>query len=194
MLARALVGAVAAAVILFILGFVFFATPLHHIAVKSLPDPQAASVQAVLAQNMPETGAYAVPSARTADQTTLYGRGPVATVHYNVRGYPVGDGATMVKGLLHMLAVGLLMAAGLYHLSRSIGSSGERLRLLLLGVVGATLFIHLRDPIWFHHSWGYALYLFFADTVSLALAGFAILKLLPATLHREGPAEAPTSV
>jgi hypothetical protein len=192
MLARALIGAVAAAIILFILGFVFFATPLHHIAVNSLPDPQAASVQTVLAQNMPATGAYAVPSARTADQTTLYGRGPIATVHYNVRGYPAGDGATMVKGFLHMLAVGLLMAAGLYHLSRNIGGFGERLRLLLLGVVGATLYIHLRDPIWFHQGWSYSVYLFVADTISLALAGLAILKLLPDTLHRAAPAEAPT--
>lgn len=194
MLARALVGAVAAAVILFVMGFILFATPLHHIAVKSLPDPQAASVQTVLAQNMPETGTYAVPSARTADQTTLYGRGPVATVHYNVRGYPVGDGATMLKGLVHMLAVGLLMAIGLYHLSRHIGSFSERMRLLLLGVVGATLFVHLRDPIWFHHGWTYAIYLFLADTVSLALAGLAILKLLPATLHSAAPADAPSDV
>ncbi len=85
----------------------------------------------------------------------------------------------MIGGFLHMLVVGLLMAVGLYTLSLYIPTAGERLRLLVLGVVGAAVFIRLGEPIWFHQDWGHAIYLFVADCVSLIVAGLVILKLLP---------------
>jgi hypothetical protein len=123
MIGRALIGAVAAAVAMFIVGFIFFATPINGIGMKSLPDPQAAAVQNALAQNLPETATYAVPSDATAGQTTLYGRGPIATIHYNTSGFAIGDPATMIGGFIHMLVVTLLMAVGLYTASRYIASA-----------------------------------------------------------------------
>jgi hypothetical protein len=193
MIGRALVGAALAALAMFILGFVFFATPLNNLAFKSLPDAQAASVQTVLAQNMPGTGTYAVPSDSTAQQTILYGRGPIATVHYNTNGFAVGGTSTMVGGLVHLFVVALLMAAGLGALSRYVPNFGEQVRLLVLGVVGAAVFTRLGEPIWFHHDWGHAIYRFVADCISLILAGLIILKLLPQA-RSAAPAEAPTEV
>lgn len=181
MIGRALIGAVAAAVAMFILGFIFFATPLAGIGTKSLPDPQAAAVQTSLAQNLPGTATYAVPSAATAGQTTLYGRGPIATIHYNSSGFAVGNPATMIAGFIHMLVVSLLMAVGLYTLSHYVASFAGRVKLLILGTLGATIFMRLGEPIWFHHDWGHAIYLFVADTISLGVAGLIILKLLPRT-------------
>ena len=191
MIGRALVGAVAAAVALFILGFIFFATPLNALGTKSLPDAQAASVQTVLAQNVPATGTYAVPSDASAQQTVLYGRGPIATIHYNSKGYAIGDPATMIGGFIQLLIVALLMAAGLAALSRYVPSRTEQIRMLVLGVLGATVFMRLGEPIWYHHDWGHAIYMFVADSISLIVAGLIILKLLP----RNGPAaaEAPTA-
>ncbi len=195
MIGRALIGAVAAAVAMFIIGFIFFATPLNGIGTKDLPDPQAAAVQNALAQNLPETATYAVPSDATAGQTTLYGRGPIATIHYNTSGFAIGDPATMIGGFIHMLVVALLMAVGLYTASRYIASFTERVRLLVLGTLGATIFMRLGEPIWFHHDWGHAIYLFIADSVSLIVAGLIILKLLPRThLAAGAPANAPTEV
>ena len=170
MIGRALIGAVAAAVAMFIVGFIFFATPLNGIGMKSLPDPQAAAVQNALAQNLPETATYAVPSDATAGQTTLYGRGPIATIHYNTSGFAIGDPATMIGGFIHMLVVTLLMAVGLYTASRYIASFTERVRLLVLGTLAGTIFMRLGEPIWFHHDWGHAIYLFIADSVSLIVA------------------------
>jgi hypothetical protein len=149
MIGRALIGAVAAAVAMFIIGFIFFATPLNGIGTRSVEDAQAAAVQTALAQNLPATGTYAVPSDATAGQTTLYGRGPIATIHYTVSGY--------------------------------VSSFRERAKLLILGTLGATIFMRLGEPIWFHHDWGNAIYLFIADTVSLIVAGLIILKMLPRT-------------
>ncbi len=179
MIGRALIGAVAAAFAMFILGFIFFATPLSGIGTNSLPDREAAAVQTALAQNLPETATYAVPSDATAGQTTLYGRGPIATIHYNTSGFAIGDAGTMIGGFIHMLVVTLLMAVGLYTASRYVASFGERVRLLVLGTLGATIFMRLGEPIWFHQDWGHAVYLFIADCTSLIAAGLVILKLLP---------------
>ena len=179
MIGRALVGAVAAAVAMFIIGFIFFATPLNGIGIKDLPDAQAAAVQTALAQNIPETATYAVPSDATAGQTSLYGRGPIATIHYNSKGFAIGDPATMIAGFIHMLVVALLLAVALSIVSGYVVSFAERAKLLILGTLGATIFMRLGEPIWFHHDWGNAIYLFIADTVSLIVGGLIILKLLP---------------
>lgn len=179
MIGRALLGAAAAAVALFILGFLFFASGLQGIATGALDNAQAAAVQQSLAANLPYTGTFQVPSGNTPEQTVMYGQGPIATIHYNRSGFAIGDPSVLLGGFLHMLVIALLMAAGLGALSRFVPSFGERVRMLVLAVVGATAFIHLREPIWFHHDWGHFLYLFVADTVSLVLAGFVILKLLP---------------
>ena len=195
MIGRAFIGAVVAAVAMFILGFLFFSTPLAGIGTKSLPDPQAAAVQTALAQNLPGTATYAVPSDATAGQTTLYGRGPIATIHYNSSGFAIGNPAIMIGGFIHMLVVTFLMAIGLYIVSRYVASFAERVKLLILGTLGATIFMRLGEPIWFHHDWGHAIYLFVADTVSLGVAGLIILKLLPRThLASAAPAGAPTDV
>ena len=188
MIGRALVGGVAAAIAMFIIGFIFFATPLYKLGTGSLDNRQAAAVQVALAQNMPGTGTYFVPSGDTPEQAVMYGRGPVATVHYNSSGYSVADPAAMVGGFLHMLVVCLLMAVGLYTLSLHIPSFGERVRLLVLGVVGAAIFMRLGEPIWYHQDWGHSIYLFIADSVAMIVAGLVILKLLP----RQGAAAAST--
>jgi hypothetical protein len=179
MIGRALVGGVAAAVAMFIIGFIFFATPLYKLGSGSLDNAQAAAVQQAMAQNIPQSGTYFVPSGDTPEQAVMYGRGPVATIHYNTGGYSIADPASMIGGFLHMLVVCLLMAVGLYTLSLHIPSFGERVRLLVLGVVGAAVFMRLGDPIWYHQDWGHAIYLFIADCVALIVAGLVILKLLP---------------
>lgn len=179
MIGRALIGGVAGAVVMFLLGFIFYATPLYNLGSGSLDDSRAAAVQVALAQNISETGTYFIPSDDTPQQTILYGRGPIATIHYNSRGFATQSSAVMIGGFVHMLVVALLMAVGLYTLSRYIPSFGERVRLLIVGVIAATAFMRLGEPIWFHQDWGHAVYLFLADSVSLIAAGLVILKLLP---------------
>ena len=191
MIGRAIIGAVAAAIAMFILGFIFFATPIANIGTKSVPDAQAAAVQMSLAQNLPQTGTYSVPSDVTAGQTTLYGRGPIATIHYNTSGFAIGDAGTMIGGFIHMFIVALLIAVGLYTVSLYVPSFTERARLLVLGVLGATIFMRLGEPIWYHHDWGHAIYLFVADTITLTVAGLIILKLLPRSLPSRAAATPP---
>ena len=195
MIGRAIIGAVAAAVAMFILGFIFFASGLQKTVTGSLEDVPAAAVQQALAANVPATGTYVVPDPEvSSNQTVMYGQGPVATIHYNVSGFPAMDSGALLGGFIHMLVVALLMAAGLYLASRHIAGFGERAKLLVLGVLGATIFMRLGEPIWSHYGWGYAIYLFIADTVSLIVAGLIILKMLPATVYRGAAGMAPTDV
>ncbi|MBK7283535.1 MAG: hypothetical protein IPI83_03180 [Sphingomonadales bacterium] len=46
-------------------------------------------MQTALAANLPKTGTYMVPDPSTQSGTTLYGKGPVAMVHYNSNGFPL---------------------------------------------------------------------------------------------------------
>lgn len=186
---RALIGAAVAAVVMFIIGFIFFATPLSKLGTGTLENAQAAAVQQALAANIPSTGTYAIPSADTPEQTVMYGRGPIATIHYNSKSFSVADPSIMVMGFVHMLIVTLLMAVGLFTVSRYVPSFSEKVRLLVLGTVGAAAFMRLGEPIWYHQDWGYAIYAFIADCVSLIAAGLVILKLLPRAPVAAAPAE-----
>lgn len=179
MMGRAAIGAVAAAVAMFILGFIFYATPLQKIATASASDAQAATVQQAMAANLPRTGTYFVPSADTQAQSTMYSQGPVATIHYNSGGFATAAPDVMIAGFIHMLIVAALMAAGLLMLSRRVIAFDEQFKLLVLGVLGATIFIRLGAPIWYHQDWTWAIYSFVADSISLIAAGVVILKLLP---------------
>ena len=178
-MARALIGAVAAAVAMFLLGFIFFATPLHSLAIGGLDDVQAAAVQQALNANLPQTGTYLVPDPDTPQQSVMYGKGGIATVYYNSSGFAASDTTAMIGGFIHMLVVTGLMAAGLYMLARYVQDFSEQVKLLVLGVLGAAVFMRLGEPVWYHHDWGHAIYMFIADSISLIAAGVIILKLLP---------------
>ena len=83
---RVVIGSAAAAVAMFIIGFIFFGLGLQNLAIKSVGDLQAAPIQQTLRAHIAETGTYAVPGDLSPEQTRMYGTGPVATIHYNVEG------------------------------------------------------------------------------------------------------------
>jgi hypothetical protein len=185
---RAFVGAVAAAVAMFIIGFLFYATPLQKIGVAGADNAQAAAVQQAMAANLTRTGTYFIPSADTAEQSTMYSQGPVATIHYNMGGFSVAAPEVMIGGFIHMLIVTLLMAAALYLLARHVTVFADQAKLLALGTLLATIYFRLGPPIWYHQDWVYAIYTFVADTISLGVAGLIILKLLPRWTTAAAPA------
>jgi hypothetical protein len=192
MIGRALVGAVAAAVAMFILGFIFFASGLQNVAIGDVDNARAAAIQQALAANLPNTGTFSIPDESTAEQTVMYGQGPISTIHYNSAGFAMGDAQTMAGGFVHYLVVALLMATALLTLSRYVVNFREQVKVLILGTLAGTVFVHLREPIWFHHDWTYAIYLLIVDSITIAAGGLIILKLLPRTMpHPAGTTTAP---
>lgn len=80
---RTVAGGIVAGFILFVIGFIFWATPLNRLAFTDAGAAESAAVQTALAQNLTRsgTGTYQIPNPDTAEGTVLYGKGPVASIH-----------------------------------------------------------------------------------------------------------------
>jgi hypothetical protein len=192
---RVIIGSVAAAVAMFIVGFIFFGPlGLSNLGSANLDDTQAAAVQQTLAANLPRTGTYFVPSpGRSAAQTVMYGQGPIATIHYNTDGFAATDPSALVGGLVFNFLIALLIGAALIGIDRRVPDFASRARVAVIVAVAAAAFTHLGEPIYFHHDWGHFIYLFVADSLALAVAGIVVAWFLPVS-RSAAPGDAPTDV
>ncbi|MET1110652.1 MAG: hypothetical protein ABWX67_03905, partial [Allosphingosinicella sp.] len=168
----------------FVIGFIFWATPLGELAYSKADEAQNAAVQASLAQNLtrkdPETGkisgtgTYIIPAHNNAAGAVLYGRGPIATVHFNTKGYSPDDMSMILPGFIVALVAGLLMAFGLAAAGGR--SFADLARLVVCFSLGFTVWEYLGSPIFNHYGWGYWIYTFIAESVSLIVAGLVVAR------------------
>lgn len=189
---RVILGSVVAAFAMFLIGFIFFATPLAKLGMASLDDSQAAAVQQAMAANLPRTGTYSVPGMDTQAQTNMFSRGPIATVHYNIGGFAATETGSLAMGFVLNFIVSLLIGAALIGIDRRVPDFGSRARVAVIIALAATAFTRLGEPIYWHHDWGHFIYVFIADAVALSAAGIIIAWFLPKA--RVAPADAPTDV
>lgn len=189
---RVILGSVAAAVAMFVIGFIFFGPlGLSNLATGNVDDVQAAAVQQSLAANLPRTGTYIVPQAeRSAAQTVMFGQGPIATIHYNTNGFAAMDTGSLVQGLVFNFVTALLFGLALLGIDRRVGDFRSRLRTVGIVAVAATAYTHLGEPIYMHHDWPHFVYLFVADSLILVAAGAILAWFLP-TRAAEAPVAAP---
>lgn len=173
---KVIIGAVAAAIVMFVIGFILYATPLAKLGTASLDNAQAAAVQNALAQNLRETGTYHVPGVDTPEQTNMYSSGPIATVHYNTNGFGAVETGSLVAGLVLYFVVALLIGAALIGIDRRVPDFGSRARVVVIFSVAASAFMHLSGPIMFHHGWGHFIYRFIADALMLSGGGLVIAR------------------
>ena len=174
---RALLGGLVGGVIMFVTGFIFWATPLGEIPFVRAGEPQNAALQIALAQNLTPTGtgAYMIPEHRnSAAGTVLYGTGPIAVIHFNQNGFPTEDSSMIVSGFLAAVVAGLLMAFGLGVTGAA--SFAGRARLVVCFALGVTTWTILAQPIFSHFGWGYWIYSFIAESAGLILAGLVIAR------------------
>lgn len=183
---RVIWGSLVAAIAMFIIGFIFFGPlGLSTLATKSIDDAPALAIQQTLKANLPQTGTYMVPNdGKSAGQTSMYGNGPIATVHYNSSGFVAGmDPATLGKGFVFNFAIALLIGLALIGIDGRVQDFGSRARVAaIIGISGAA-FVNLAEPIYYHHDWPHFLYAFIADALMLAAAGVIVawfLKTPPA--------------
>lgn len=192
---RMVIGSAVAAVAMLILGFIFFVTPLGRIGIANLDDARAAAVQDALAVNLPRTATYSVPDDATAAQTTMYSRGPIATIHYNTGGFAADDPGVLIKGLIFNFLVALAIGVALIGIDRRVTDFGARARTAVIIALAAAGYTHLGEPIYLHHDWPHFIYLFVADGLALAAAGLIIAWFLPRpAVDAVPPADAPTEV
>jgi len=174
---RSVIGGLIAGALMFFIGFIFWGTPLSELAFAQAPEPQSAAVQLAMAQNLTPsgTGTYIIPSPSTAGGTVLFGRGPIATVHFNSGGFAADDMSMMLPGLIFALVSGVLMALGIGAVARD-SSFAERARLVVLFSLGMTIWTILAMPVFNHYGWGYWIYLFVAETVAVIAGGLIIAR------------------
>ena len=175
---RTVIGGLVGGVIIFVMGFIFWASPLGAIPFSHSSDPQAAAVQTALAQNLTPhgSGTYLIPDPRTREGANLYTKGPVATVSYNTAGFSPEDMSALLPGFILAVVAGMLIAFGL----ASVGGGGRSFaglaRLVVLFTLGFTVWECLTNPIFMHADWRFWIYSFFAESVSFILAGLVIAR------------------
>ena len=185
---RVLIGSLAGGVVMFVVGFIFWASPLHGIAYSSASEQQSANVQLALANNLPHVGRYIVPDPRSAGGTILYGKGPVSTVDYNPQGFSTQGGPWMLGGFIHEVVVAGLIGFSLLGVAGRVTDFRERARLVIGFSAAGSVLICLSDPIWMHSDWRFAIYNLIACMAMLIAPGLVIARwFLPkgagVTLH-----------
>ncbi|HEU0100211.1 MAG TPA: hypothetical protein VFQ67_15750 [Allosphingosinicella sp.] len=189
---RTVIGGLVAGIIIFVVGFIFWATPLGELAYSRADEAQNAAVQASLAQNLTPsgTGTYIIPAHNSAAGAVLYAKGPIATVHFNTRGYSPDDMSMILPGFIVAVVAGLLIAFGLAAVGGG-RSFAELARLVVCVSLGFTVWEYLGSPIFNHYGWGHWIYAFVAESVSLILAGLVVARFFMPHHRSEAPAAAP---
>lgn len=177
---RALLGGILGGVAMWLIGFIFWGTPLNRLALSVAPDANNAAVQSMLAQQLGPTGTgvYSVPWMGTRVGAELYARGPTALVHYNASGFAPTDPSSLVGGLILGIVVSLLIAFALLLISDPL-SQRQRITIVTLLAVAFPAYIDLGQPIFNHAPWSYYIYMFISDMLSFVAAGAIITWLLP---------------
>ena len=187
---RTIIGGLVGGLILFVAGFIFWATPLGELPFHHVGDAESAAVQLALNQNLTPTGtgAYIIPGHATAQGTIAYAQGPIATVYFNTTGYPPEDMSMLLPGLILALVAGLFMSFGLAAVGGGGRSFAGTARLVVLFSLGFCVWEYLATPVFNHFGWRYWIYAFTAESVSLILAGLVIARWFLPRPAAEAPA------
>jgi hypothetical protein len=176
---RVILGSIVAAVAMLVVGFLIHATPLNALGSGSVTNDRAGALQASLKANLPYTGTYNVPDADTAEQTALYGTGPIATIHFNAGGHAANDASMFLSGFILNFIVAFLIGLGLTGADFRANDFTSRARLVVPFAFAAAVFIHIGRPIYMHHDWNNAIFSMIADGMALAIGGLVVAWFLP---------------
>jgi len=191
---RVIIGAIPAALAMFLLGYVFYASPLSRMVTGAVDDVPAAAIQQTLAANLPGTGTYTVPDpAESGAQSVMYGQGGIATIHYNTGSYALPHMPSLIMGLVLNFIVALLIGAALIGIDRRVPDFASRYLVVVIVAVAAAAYINLLGPIYYHQGWAYFIYRFVADAATLAAGGLIIARWFLSS-PRAAPADAPSDV
>ncbi|WP_165323342.1 hypothetical protein [Rhizorhabdus phycosphaerae] len=177
-MAKTLFGGVLGGVALYLIGFLFWGTPLSRLAFNRLEEPQTAALQQAMAETLTAsgTGTYLIPATGTAAGDLLYARGPIATVHFNSGGFPVVDTGSLGTGLLLAIVTGFVMALALGAVGARVSDFISRARIAIGFALAAALYIDIGQPVFNHYGYGYWIYMFFSDFIGLSVAGLIIAR------------------
>lgn len=172
---RLLVGSLVAAVAMFLIGFVFYGTPLFSNAYKTAPFETQMTVQEAM-KGLPASGTYFIPTGVDEAAMTAHRAGPTAMLRVNLQGSEMVDPMAMVKGFVHMAVSAFLLGLLLLRVAPKIWNFGERMAIVVTASLAIVVFVRLGEPIWFGGDWTFTLYVAVVDLISLSAAGFILAK------------------
>ncbi len=181
-------GTVVAAIAMLMCGFLYFAGPIALAGFSTANDSQSAAVQSVLAANLPQTGTYLIPNPSTEAGTILYGKGPVATVHYNAKGFSLETMDGMIWGLALYFVAAVLMAGALSQLDRRVPDFKSRAIIVICFALACTALNILTDPIFSHQDWTFAIFAYVGDVLILCVGGLILARWFLPTAAELAPA------
>jgi len=186
---RIFLGSLVAGLVQFVIGAIAWVSPLGALAFKNLDDTRTAQVQAALASGLTATGSgtYFIPSPETAAGTVLFGKGPVALIHYNSNGFAAAfSGPALLTGLAMSVVTMLLVGLAVQRLP----DFSSRMQTTGLFAVATVLYFVLSLPVYnFYMPWAWWLFLGVQEFVAFGLGAFVLLRFF---MPREAaPASAP---
>lgn len=187
---RLLLGSLLTAACVFLWGFVFWAVLANLNEVSS--DDELV-LQSALAQHVPETGTYVIPSARGdgAEYALRHESGPVAMIFVRKEGSTPMSFSTFLAGFVHEFIFAVLIGLLLRMTWSSLPTNNARVTMVLLAGVAAAFWADFADPIWWAHPWGFHLQNFLYGVGAWAIAGVIMARF--ATPDRQVPST-PASV
>lgn len=177
---RLVLGGVLGGIAMWIVGFIFWGTPLSRIAITSTDDATSQALQRALTEHLglTGTGAYPVPWPGTPLGTQMFGQGPTATIFYNSSGFAVMDSGALIGGLVLAIGCALLVAFAVRLTAAGLTFAG-RFKLVALVAIAVTAYSDLGQPIFNHMPVGYFVYLWLSDVASWLAAGAVIAWMMP---------------
>jgi hypothetical protein len=176
---RIVIGSILGGLAQFLVGFIFWGTPLSRIAFTVAPDAQAAAVQTALAQNLTATGTgtYYVPWPETAQGLILHGRGPVALIFFNTGGFPLMSPASLIGGLVLSVVSIFLLGLALHTVANRVTDFASRAKIVVFAGVATTLYFILGQPTYnFYMPWGYWVYLALSLVIGFVAGGLVLAR------------------
>lgn len=161
------VGSLVAAIVMFLLGYVFFEL-LHGMMLSPLDAAAATAIQGALGANLTAAGTYMVPTTPEA-----WMAGPGAVVMFTPAGAAPSMGMAMGMGFLHILISAFLIGLALKGVG---GDESRRMKAAIMFGLAAAFFMHLGNPVWYGFGWRASLFVFVADGVMFIVGGLILAK------------------
>jgi hypothetical protein len=188
---RLVIGSILGGIAQWFVGFVFWGTPLGRLPFNATSDNQNAALQTALAQTLTPTGTgtYMIPWPFTQQGTVLYGKGPVAMVHFNTAGFPVMDTSAIIAGLILSIVAIFLLALALWFVADRVSDFASRAKIVVLAAVATSLYFTIGEPVYNSYlPWPYFIYLGIGNILGMVAGGLVVVrwflpKAAPATVH-----------
>jgi hypothetical protein len=176
---RILIGSIVGGLAQWIVGAIFWGTPLARIAFHVADDTANANVQLALSQNLTATGSgtYYIPWPDTTQGTILHGHGPVALIHFNTSGFATMNPSSLIEGLILSIVSILLIGVALHAIGGRVQDFASRAKLVVLFAVAATLYFTIGQPVFnYYLPWGWFIYLALSQLLGLVAGGLVLVR------------------